>query len=123
MALEATVYDADIVETERRNGTFIATLRGPTELRVISRDPEHDLCFAMAEAGLPEGSIQFWRSTTPSLRYASAHYAAQYRIELGQACPYRRVRRRSSEDLKFLRSGDHGPVSYTHLTLPTILRV
>jgi hypothetical protein len=75
-----------IVDLESRNGTFIATLRAPG-LRVISRDPEHDLCFAIAEAGMADGSIQFWRSTTPSLRYASVHRTAQHRIELGESSP------------------------------------
>jgi hypothetical protein len=77
----STLYNADIVETAARNGIFRATLRGSAPI-------------AMVSAGLPDGSIQFWRGSTPSLLYRSVHRTAGYRVELGAGFPYRLVRRR-----------------------------
>ena len=70
-------YDADIFQTDRRDGTFEARLRG-SALSVPGRDPEHDLCDAMLRAGFLDGEIQFWRGTIPTLRIRSVHQAAQY---------------------------------------------
>ena len=101
---ESVTYHADIQPADQRNGTFDARLRGST-IAVRSRDPEHDLCHAIFRAALPDGSIQFWRGQAPSLLFKSVHLTAQFRIELGEHCPYRRVERRSGEDLKNSRCG------------------
>jgi hypothetical protein len=84
------MYHADVMEHEA--GKFLATLRGH-KIRAISSDPEHDLCYAMAQAFMTDGPIQFWRGSTPSLLYRSVHKAAQYRIKLGDSFPYERVKR------------------------------
>lgn len=90
--------NADVEMREPRNGTFRATLRGHFEIQTRwTPDPEHDLCFAMVRAGLPDGEIQFWRGTTPALRFKSVHKAARYRVALGNGFP-RRVKRRSGEN-------------------------
>jgi hypothetical protein len=86
--------NASIEETQERNGTFRATLH-ETPLEIVSRDPEHDLCHAMVEAGLADGPIQFWRRETPSLIYRSVHRTASKRVELGEKFPCKRVPRRN----------------------------
>jgi hypothetical protein len=105
MSQSKPLYEADLAEAKRRNGTFTATLRGNPALIVTSPNAEHDLCDAMLNAGLPDGPIQFWRGDTPSLRFPSVHRAAGFRIELGDDCPYRRVRRRSAAGFQNLRCG------------------
>jgi hypothetical protein len=98
-------YDADIREAAERDGTFEACLRD-SQIAIISRDPEHDLCFAMVKAGLPDGEIQFWRGATPSLRYRSVHRTAGYRIGLGEDFPYRRAKRSEVTRETFSKPGD-----------------
>ena len=85
-------YDADIVETASRDGTFVTTLHGPP-ITASEPDPEYSLCHAIAEAGLPDGAIQFWRGTTRSLFYRSAYRAAGHRIGMGGDYPYRLAKR------------------------------
>ena len=79
-------YNADIVTPPERNGFFDAALRG-SDLQVHSRDPEYELCFEMLKAGLPEGPIQFWRGTTPTISFKSVHRAAKWRVTLGDEFP------------------------------------
>ena len=86
-------YDADIVETAARNG-ILRRRCGAAPITATGPDPEHDLCFAMVTAGLPDGEIQFWRGSTPSLLYRSVHRTAGYRVELGADFPYRLRKRR-----------------------------
>jgi hypothetical protein len=85
-------YAADIHESPNRDGTFVAVLR-EAAITTTGPDPEHDLCHAMVGARLPDGGIQFWRGTTPSLFYRSVHRTAGYRVKLGESFPYRLVRR------------------------------
>src|ERR1043165_7397946 len=61
-------WNASIEETEERNGAFRATLH-EVPLAVVSRDPEHDLCHAMVEAGLGDGpnSILAWECAKPDV--------------------------------------------------------
>src|SRR3954470_22072719 len=73
-------YNADIIETAARNGTLTATLR-ESPITATGPDPEHDLAFAMVQAGLQDGAIQFWRGSTPSLLYRSVHRTARYRVK------------------------------------------
>lgn len=87
------VYHADIAEHPARDGTFTGTLRGAS-ITATGADPEHDLAFSMMAAGLPDGSIQFWRGPTPTLLFRSVHRTAGYRIKFGDSFPYRLVRRR-----------------------------
>jgi hypothetical protein len=100
------MYNADITETPKRDGTFVAVLRQDA-LSVTSRDPEHDLCATMVDAGMPDGPIQFWRRETPSLHFKSTHTAARYRITLGDQYP-RRVKRGSVENLQDFPLRPHG---------------
>ena len=93
LAKNLAEFHADIHEAPNRDGNFVAALRG-AEITTAGRDPEHDLCHAMVAAGLPDGGIQFWRGSTPSLFYRSVHQAARLRIEIGETFPYRLVRRR-----------------------------
>ena len=101
-----TMYNASVSET-RRDGTFYALLREPS-MNVVSRDPEHDLCAAMVDAGLPDGPSQFWRNETPTLRFKSVHTAARYRISMGETFPLLRVKRGTAENLRDLRMRSHG---------------
>jgi len=84
-------YNVDIEAAD--NGSFRARCR-ETQTEIISPDPEHDICKALADLRQPDGPIQTWRGKTPSLLYRSMHRAAGLRIELGEHCPYRVVRRR-----------------------------
>jgi hypothetical protein len=97
-------WNADIVQTEARDGTFHAVVR-ELPLEVVSRDPEHDLCRAMVLAGLADGPIQFWRGQTPSLMYRSVHRTAGYRIELSDSFPFRRRERREGKPEEFVGEG------------------
>ena len=67
---------------------------------VLSRDPEHAIC-AMTEAGLPDGSVQFWRGETPTLRHSSIHVMGKMRIAMGSEYPARV--KRDVRDLKSLK--------------------
>ena len=87
------LYNADIIEAAARDGSFMATLREPPITATGTADPEHAICFAMVAADLPDGEIQFWRGTTPTLLFRSVHRAAGYRIGLGADFPYRLARR------------------------------
>jgi hypothetical protein len=99
---KSAAYDADLGDLG--GGSHEASLWN-TELSVRSPDPEYDLCFAMVRAGLPDGEIQFWRHTTPTLRFRSVHQTAQYRVELGGRFPYCRRKRRAGENLEISRTG------------------
>lgn len=101
------MYNAEISETPKRDGTFSAVLREPS-MNVVSRDPEHDLCAAMVDAGLTDGPIQFWRNATPTVRFKSVHRSAAYRIEMGERFPYYMTKRRRADNLQNSRRGGHG---------------
>jgi hypothetical protein len=98
-------YSADIQATERP-GIFEARLRSST-IFVRGADPEHALCYAMTQVGLPDGEIQFWRGATPTLPFRSVHRTGEYRIELGDRFPYCRRKRRSGEKPEISRTGGH----------------
>ena len=100
------MYNAEISEAPKRDGTFCAALR-ESSVNVVSRDPEHDLCAAMVDAGLPDGPIQFWRNAMPTLRFKSVHTAARYRISMGETFPLLRVKRGTAENLRDLPRGSH----------------
>ncbi len=97
------MYNIDIDEAPEKDGHFLAALRGEA-VSIHSRDPEHDICLAIAEAGLPDGAVQFWRDDCPTLWHPSAYRLGKLRIELGESFPRRRVKRRAASDgLKTLR--------------------
>src|SRR5580765_1078678 len=100
----ATDWNADIEQTEARDGTFLAVLRQGL-LEVVSRDPEHDLCHAMVQAGLADGPIQFYRVAIPTLMFRSVRRAAGKRIELGEKFPYKRRPRREAPIEEFKNPG------------------
>lgn len=99
-----TAWNASIEETKERDGTFRATLH-EQPIEIVSRDPEHDLCHAIVNAGLADGPIQFWSGATPSLRYRSVHTTAAKRIELGEKFPYKRRPRREDPVEEFKNPG------------------
>jgi hypothetical protein len=107
-----TTYDADIHVFEPSDGRHVAILRG-SDIGVCSANAEHDLMFEMTKAGLPDGSIQFWRGTTPTLSYKSVHRAGAWRVELGQQEPYRLVKRDTGRAERRLRSSGAAPGSST----------
>jgi hypothetical protein len=82
------LYLCDIAESPARDGTFTATLRD-CDIKTTGRDPEHDICRALIEAGLPDRPIQFYRNGTRSLRFASVHRTGLVRVEMGETFPYR----------------------------------
>jgi hypothetical protein len=85
-----TMYQAVIIEAPERNGTFIASCPG---FQIISVDPEHDLCHAMAEAGVPDGPIQFYRDGMPTLSHPSVHRWGARQISMGKSYPWQTPKR------------------------------
>jgi hypothetical protein len=91
-------YNIDIEElvgtvgSRQSRGRFRARCR-ETGTVVISVNAEHDICHAMTLAGWPDGPVQCWRGSTPSLSHPSIHRMGRYRIELGDNFP-RQVRRK-----------------------------
>jgi hypothetical protein len=83
-------YTAQICAMGR--GLFGAVL-DRSGIAVTSVNAEYDLCYAIKQAGLPDGPIQFFRGTTPSISFRSVHRAAGWRIATGDEFP-RLVRRK-----------------------------
>lgn len=120
------MYDTDI--TPLGSALIHAVLRFHPIVVHRSPDPEHDLCFEILKAGLPDGAIQFWRGTTSSLRFGSVHKTAGYRIALGDHFP-ERVKRKAgapSECAKVThhatQDGHSAPGGYLRTTEPQTAR-
>jgi hypothetical protein len=89
------MYRGIIIEAPERNGTFIVRCpEFPLSIGgIISADPEHDLCQAMAEAGMADSPIQFYRDGVPTLFHPSVHRWGARRIKMGDNFPQQEVKR------------------------------
>ena len=97
------IYHAHIREHPKRDGRFVTSMAG---LVVVSSDPEHDLCHAMTQAGLPDGPIQFWRDWQRTLWHPSVHRMGRQRITLGESFP-KRFKRTEDRAGIAARTGKH----------------
>jgi len=65
------IYNIDITESPARDGTFSAICRENGHVVPRSANPEQAMARVLVVAGCPDGQMQTWRGTTPSLLYKS----------------------------------------------------
>jgi len=83
------------VSVAGRAGQFRAVCR-ETGLERVSRDPEYDICHALARTGVGDGPVYFWRCGKISMRFSSLGRSAAYRIQEGDRGGIRLVKRRDN---------------------------
>ena len=115
MIRQAT-YNIDVEEvagpvgSKQSKGRFRVRCR-ETGTELIGINAEFDISRALTIAGWPDGPVQFWRGSVPSLSHGSVHRMGRWRIALGEKFP-QRVRREDGADFssETLRGSSQEPL-------------